>query len=107
MSDIRAGVPLANPARAEQTFPTLKPAQIGRIAAHGRVRRVEAGEMLVEAGERAGRFFVVISGRIEVVRQVTSGEELVTVHRPGQFSGDVSMLSGRRVLVTIRAVEPG
>ena len=48
---------------AEHIYPTLTPAQLGRIAAHGRRRRVEAGEVLVQAGEQTARLFVVVAGR--------------------------------------------
>ncbi len=86
-------------------FPTLTAAQMARLAAHGHARRVEQGEILIHAGEKIERFFVVTAGRLEVIRQSVTGEELVTVHLPGQFSGEVSMLSGRRGLVTFRASE--
>src|SRR2546422_3154903 len=48
--------------RAEHIYPTLTPAQLARIAAHGRRRQVERGEVLVEAGEQTARFFVVAAG---------------------------------------------
>jgi thioredoxin reductase (NADPH) len=100
-------IPLALPSRAGETFPTLTPEQIARLAVHGRVRRVDPGEALAKAGEQLARFFVVTAGRVEVVRQSPVGEEVVTVHQPGQFSGEISMLSGRRGFVTIRAAEAG
>ena len=87
-------------------FPTLTPPQIARLAMHGHVRRVESGEVLQEAGERIAQFFVVTAGRIEVLRRLPADEELVAVEGPGQFSGEVSMLSGRRGFVTFRAIEP-
>ena len=34
-------------------------------------------------------------------------ETLVTVHGPGEFTGEVNMLSGRRTLVRMRATKPG
>src|SRR5436305_584018 len=46
-------------ARADHVFPTLNPAQIARIAAHGGVRAIRPGEVLVEAGEHVVPFFVV------------------------------------------------
>jgi thioredoxin reductase (NADPH) len=88
-------------------FPTLTPAQIARIAAHGRVRTFERGEVLVEAGERTARFYVVISGQIEIVQPTARTAEPVAVFEPGMFTGKVTMLSGRRGLAHIRAVEPG
>ncbi len=54
------------PSRADQTFPTLTPAQIARVAAHGAVRPIRGGEVLVEAGDAAVPFFVVTAGRVEI-----------------------------------------
>jgi len=96
---------LASP--AEQTFPTLTPAQIERIAAHGRVRPILAGEVLVEAGQPVIPFFLVKAGRLEAVRPSGTGETRIAEQGPGQFTGEVTMLSGRRALVRIRAIEPG
>jgi thioredoxin reductase (NADPH) len=92
--------------RADHVFPTLTPEQVARIAAHGRVRRVAAGEVLMEAGEQAARFFVVTEGLIEAVRPVGTTEDSVATFGPGQFTGEVTMLSGRRGFGRIRAVEP-
>ncbi|PYP53595.1 MAG: pyridine nucleotide-disulfide oxidoreductase [Gemmatimonadetes bacterium] len=93
--------------RPDHVFPTLTPAQVARVAAHGRVRRVDQGEVLVEAGEQTARFFVVTEGLIEIVRPVGTAEDSVALFRPGQFTGEVSMLSGRRGFGRIRAAEPG
>jgi len=41
-------------------FPKLTPAQQARIAAHGMVPQVKAGEILVEPDDNADKFFVVI-----------------------------------------------
>jgi len=100
-------VPLTLGSRVEQIFPTLTPAQVARVAAHGRLRKVERGEVLVEAGARLQSFFVVTAGYLEVVQQSGSNQELLAVHRPGQFTGEASMLSGRRGLARIRAGAPG
>jgi thioredoxin reductase (NADPH) len=92
---------------AEQMFPVLTPAQIARIAAHGTARPVQQGEVLMEVGDHNVPFFVVVKGRLEVVRPSGGTETLVTTHEPGQFTGEVNMLSGRRSLVRTRAAEPG
>ena len=108
MTDSATPTPLTSTTREQQMFPTLTPAQIARIAAHGGRRRVAAGEVLVETGAHHPPFFVVHSGRLEVVRpSETKGEEPVAVHAPGQFTGEVNMLSGRRGLVRIRATVAG
>src|SRR5262245_65890027 len=79
----------------ERLFPTLTPVQIKRIAAHGRSRSINAGEVLVEAGAHIVPFFVVMAGRVEGVRLSGNAEALVAVHGPGQLPGGVHMLSGR------------
>ncbi|MHB8622643.1 MAG: FAD-dependent oxidoreductase [Sulfuricaulis sp.] len=94
-------------ARSGQMFPTLTPAQIARVAAHGRRRPIEHGEVLFEAGAEVVPFFVVTQGQIEIVRPSGATETLVAVHGPGQFSGEIQMLSGRRALLRARASESG
>lgn len=107
MTDTPPRTPLPRPSAPDETFPTLSAAQIARVASRGKVRRVELGDVLLRAGEHAEQFFVVTAGRIEIVRETTAGEQLVIDLLPGQFSGEVSTLSGRRALVTLRAVEKG
>jgi len=88
-------------------FPTLTPAQVKRIAAHGKQRSIRPGEVIIEAGARVVPFFVITAGRVEVIRPSGSTETLVAVHGPGQFTGEVNMLSGRPALVRSRASEAG
>ena len=88
MSNTRKGLPLTS-SRLEKIFPTLTSAQISRVAAHGHIRRVERGEVLVEQGDTLVPFFVVITGQLEIVRPYGSYETLVTVHDSGQFTGEV------------------
>src|SRR5438128_5506295 len=98
--------PSSSSDRTKHIYPTLTPAQLARIAAHGRRRHVAQGEVLVQAGESASRVFIVVSGRIDVVRP-SAVEELVVSFGPGMFTGEVTMLSGRRGLAHIRAGADG
>jgi thioredoxin reductase (NADPH) len=91
----------------DQLFPKLTPAQVARIAAHGRARPVQPGEVLLEVSDPLPRFFVVVSGQIEIVRVCENVEEPVAVFRAGQFTGELNLLSGRRAFVRIRATETG
>jgi len=93
--------------RRDQMFPQLTPAQIGRISSVGARRSVRAGEVLFELGEQDTRFFVIIEGAVEIVRPLDGREERVTVHGPGEFTGEINMLSARRNLVRARAVGDG
>ena len=72
MSDTRRGLPLTKSQR-EKIFPKLTPAQISRIAAHGRSRSVQSGEVLIEQGDTSVPFFVVITGwRVESSKTLSS-----------------------------------
>jgi thioredoxin reductase (NADPH) len=106
MSNTPKGLPLTS-SRIEKIFPKLTPAQIRRVAAQGRTRSVRPGQVLIEQGDRAVPFFVVITGEVEIVRPFGASETLITVHGPGEFTGEVNMLSGRRSLVRARATKPG
>jgi thioredoxin reductase (NADPH) len=97
----------ATPSRREQAFPTLTTAQIQRIAAHGRARAIARGDVLVEVGAKVVPFFVVNSGEIQVLRPSGGSETLIVTHRPGQFSGEANMITGRRALMRVRVSEPG
>lgn len=88
-------------------FPTLTAAQIGALRPRGTLRHVGQGETLWEEGDRGMAFFVVLEGEMEIVDP--SGDEVrrITVHRAGEFSGDVDMLSGRTSLVRAHMLRPG
>ena len=106
MTDPTPPVPPAT-SSVDRVSPTLTAAQVARIAAHGHVRPVRQGEVLVETGERSAPFFVVIKGQVEAIRASGATEERVLVLRPGMFTGELHMLSSRRGLVEIRVREPG
>ena len=58
-------MPLTLAERIDQIFPTLTAAQIARIAAHGRKRQLQPGEVLQEVGAQV-RFFLVTAGKIDI-----------------------------------------
>ncbi len=93
--------------RAAQMFPRLTAAQIERISRVGRRRDVRAGDVLFDVGDQNTRFFVVLSGAIDIVRPIGDREEPVIVHRPGEFTGEINMLSARRSLVRARIASDG
>jgi thioredoxin reductase (NADPH) len=100
-------VPLTLTSGIDRMFPTLTPAQVERIAAHGHVRQIRPGEVLVQQGDQIVPFFVVTTGGVEIVRPSGTGETLVALYGPGQFTGEVNMLSGRPALLQVRASEAG
>jgi thioredoxin reductase (NADPH) len=99
-------LPALSPERREQLFPKLTDAQIERITSIGRKRNVAKGEMLIKQGDVAP-FFVVTSGRLDIIQPTEQGELTIVQHEPGQFTGELNMLTGRRSLVCARMGEDG
>ncbi len=99
--------PLLATTRPEHIFPKLTPEQIERVAPHGKERAGARGDLLFEAGDHLVPFFVVTAGTVEIVRPFDGEETLVVVHEPGEFTGEVNMLSGRPSLVRARFGDPG
>ena len=96
----------APPVRTPQeqlAFPKLTAAQIARLERFGVRRHVEAGEVLFEQGADNRPLFVLLEGSLEAVNQSRGDERIVTVVEPGEFTGEVDMLLGRRSLVLGRA----
>jgi thioredoxin reductase (NADPH) len=99
-------IPSALDART-QSFPVLTAAQIDRIRASARLRNVNLGEILFEPGDTTVPFFVLLSGSMEIVQPSLDGERTVATHGPGEFTGEISMISGTRCLVRGRVTEAG
>ena len=89
----------------DEMFPVLTPEQQARVLAHGRLTKAESGRTIVEPSTPGIKFFVVVSGRLELHRVSDNKEELIALCGPGMFTGELSLLSGRRALVRIRAGE--
>ena len=91
----------------DEMFPVLTSEQQERVLAHGTRREVRAGETLVEPNQQPRKFFVVLKGQLELLRVAGDQEEVLAVFGPGMFTGELNVLSGRRGLVRIRAIEAG
>ena len=81
--------------------------QIDRIRSCSRSRQVAAGDILFEPGDENVPFYVLLSGRMEIVQPDLAGEHLIAKHGPREFTGEITMISGRRCLVRGRVTEAG
>src|ERR1700682_3102544 len=90
-----------------QAFPVLTAAQINRVRPGSKLRPVTKGEILFEPGDTNIPFIVLLSRLMEIVQTGLDGEVPVTTHGPGQFTGEMTMISERRALVRGRVTEPG
>src|SRR6516165_9223503 len=63
-------------------------------------RQVPAGTLVLEEGTKTGRLFVLIEGRLEVLR---GGAVVAVLAEPGALTGEMSLLLDRPHTATIRA----
>src|SRR5262245_16752000 len=87
-------------------FPVLTPEQLSRASRHGSGRSCDLGDVLLDAGAQTLSIFVVMRGRVDIVRLACDEEQIVARLAPGQFTGEVGTLAGQPALVSIRAAAP-
>jgi len=96
--------------RFDQLFPVLDAVQIetARRFASGEAQRFAPGEMLYDVGTRNAPSWLVLEGGMEIARRdgLHRVSSVVSLSA-GQFSGEVSQLSGRGTLTTAHAGPEG
>src|SRR6266403_4728080 len=74
-------------------------AHLGRYAG-APPKKFRPGEALFRAGDRDAKFFVVKSGKIEIVDVTGDQPKTIRVIGPGEFTGDVGHLTGNPKVVS-------
>jgi thioredoxin reductase (NADPH) len=93
--------------RYDQIYPTLDPLEIERVRRFGTVRSFAAGESLWTVGQVAPGLMVILAGKVAVTeRDQFDNHKPIVVHGPGNFLGELALLSGRPALVDAIAQEP-
>ena len=78
----------------------LKIEQVGREVC------IPAGVRIVNQGEIAQKFFVVVSGKLKVYRETDDGIRTdLTVLGPGAYFGEVALVTGKPRTASVEAVE--
>ena len=93
------------PDQIESMFPVLDAGQMEHLASLSKPRRAGEGEVLFHQGDATHGVFVVVSGSFELLQVSGGNETVLRVLGPGQFTGEVNQLSGRRSLVLCRVRE--
>jgi thioredoxin reductase (NADPH) len=89
----------------EVAFPKLTPAEIALVEPLAQKEQYADGDVIFRAGQDEIDLFVVQSGEIEI-RNPADSDRVVVTHGPGQFSGDIDLLTGRPVIVSAIARGP-
>ena len=83
-------------------FPVLGDEQIAQVAGciKATSTRYKDGEILIHTGDRTMKFFIVKSGAIEIVDYSSDEPQIVKTHGPGEFTGDISHITGMPSIFT-------
>ena len=74
-------------------FPTLAEDHLQKLITCGLIVQLQPGEILYREGKIADSFYVVLDGEIKITKQLGKEELVITIHRRGEFTGDLSMLT--------------
>lgn len=87
-------------------FPAFPPEVLEELKREGQLRTLQPGEDLFTEGQEDPDFFFILSGEVRITRQLDGEEQVLAVHRRGEFAGELSMLAGGTASCTGRALRP-
>lgn len=85
----------ANP----RAFPRLTSEQMQRLEPLATCQEFQDGELLFDAGQRGIGFYIVRQGKVRIVQRSDGEETLITVHGPGDFTGELQMVNNQPSIV--------
>lgn len=86
--------------------PTLNTEQIDRIRSVAQLRRVCSGEVLYEPSQPDVSLFIVLEGSVSFSR-TGEDDKILAVREAGQFTGEMSVITGKRSLLKARVTGDG
>src|SRR6202035_4423026 len=83
-------------------FPTLDETQINQLGrcTDALPKLYRDGQTLFAVGEHDIKFFIVKSGEVEIVDYSGDQPKTLVIHRAGQFTGDISHVTGLPAIVS-------
>ena len=87
-------------------LPRLTPEQIAQVSPKLVRESYGPGEVLMRQGESPDRFYIIISGRVEVLHENLSGEmNIIATREPGEYLGEIGLMKHQPRSATVRAPE--
>ena len=87
-------------------FSGLKKRGLKSLAEFCVERHFREGETLVKQGDSGIGLYIIVSGKVKVVKETADGDEMeVAVHGPGDFFGEMTVLDNAPRSASVVAVE--
>ena len=80
--------------------------QVALLAPYGTEKQLEVGELLFDERATVDSLYVVLDGRIRISRLEGLEEHEIGTHLPGEFTGGLAVLTGKRSIHRARATAP-
>jgi thioredoxin reductase (NADPH) len=80
---------------------------MAQLRRYGEIRPTVAGQVLFREGDRGSDFIVIMSGRVRIVDHQAGVEREIATADPGEFVGELTLLTGEREFTTAVVTEPG
>lgn len=87
-----------------KALPMLTPEQIKRVYPQFETLTYGPGEEILRQGEPADRFYILVSGRCEVIDHRSDGRDVTVDWRePGEYFGEIGLLQNQPRTATVKA----
>jgi thioredoxin reductase (NADPH) len=86
--------------------PTLSSQHINRIRSVAQLRPVRSGEILYEPSQPDVPLFIVLEGTVSISR-TGEDQKILAIREAGQFTGEMSVISGKRSLLKAHVTADG
>src|ERR1700752_1470773 len=88
-------------------YPRLSDDQLLALRGVGQELATSVGDVLFPEGDRACGFFVVLAGKVAMIQDGESEPQVIAVHGPRRFLGELSILVGQPAFYTAEVAESG
>lgn len=92
--------------RAIDFFGPLGDEDVRKVAEAVQRRNFAPKEVVIREGDQGEELFLVERGELEVLVKLQRGQEVVARLHPGQFFGEMSLMTGEKRRATVRASAP-
>lgn len=87
-------------------FHDLPQQELETVRAQLQTMQIDAGEVIVRQGAPADKFFIIVDGEVEVVREDNGQQRTLATLKRGQFFGEMAILRDAPRMATVRALVP-
>jgi CRP-like cAMP-binding protein len=87
-------------------FHDLPPHEVETVEGQLRTVQLAAGDVVVRQGTPADKFFIIVEGEVEVIREDEGKTRLLATLGRGQFFGEIAILRDTPRMATVRALKP-